>query len=234
MKRTNSKKEMKQISFLPRIKKSFGPEDLKGKRKGERILSSRQAIHLILKSDIVLEFGRFYKYKKMIAAELKKFSEKFGIRIYSYEINSDHIHLIIQIQNREQYKRFIAAFTGSVAKKIAKLNQDKIDSLSNRNKTLAPLEKLEFESLGARAGKIKFWKTRPFTRIIEWGKDFRTTQNYLYQNKMESLRIAKYEERNANTILERIKPFTDQSWYAEEELTHEEFVSPTQLSLLSS
>jgi len=231
--KTNSSKkirlEMKQTSFFPKIKKSFGPEDLEGKRKGERILSSRQALHLILKSDVIIEFGRFYKYKKIIAAELNKFSIKFGVRIYNYEINSDHIHLIIQIQNRELYNRFIAAFTGSVAKKIMFLN--KVAAL-NPNKTLAPAKRAD-TNLTSPIYKIKFWKARPFTRIIEWGQDFNTLQNYLYQNKMESFGIANYKDRNASTIIERVKPFVDSMAFAEEELTYDEFMG-TQLSLIKN
>ena len=58
--------EMKQTSFFKNQKKSFGPQDLIGKRKVARPLSTRHAIHLVLKSDQVVKFGSFYKYKKIL------------------------------------------------------------------------------------------------------------------------------------------------------------------------
>jgi len=36
----------------------------------------------------------------------------------------------------------------------------------------------------------------PFTRIIEWGKDFRSTCNYVLRNTLEALGLQKYKPRD--------------------------------------
>lgn len=231
---------MKQDSFFPKIKKAFGPQDLCNKRKEARTLSSRHAIHLILKSTKIKDYGSFYKYKKLIKEEMQKFSNKFGLKIFSYTIMNDHIHLIIQIQNRNAYTYFVQAFAGSVALKIVKLKKGEnlskatnsdiaLNDVSTHNKTLAPntLKKTK----GQQNFKTKgFWFARPYTRILEWGKDLQTTLDYLYQNEMEAIGMARYSERNASTIHQRLRLFTDHI-QRDEDLSYEEHMDLVQLSL---
>jgi len=182
---------MKQTSFFKNIKKSFGPKDLIGKRKHRRPLSSRHVMHLVLRSEKVVKLGRFFKFKNMIKKELYRLANKFGIKIYRVTIAGNHIHLNIQIQSRALYVKFISAFTGIVALKILKSKVAVLDNLSDINKTLAPSDE-------------KFWISRPFTRILSWGKDLRTALNYTVQNHYEALGILSYENRNANTLSERL------------------------------
>jgi len=151
-------------------------------------------MHLVLRSEKVVQLGRFYKFKNMIKRELYRLTKKFGIRIYRVSICGNHIHLNIQIQNRELYVKFIAAFTGIVALKILKSKLENGTTLgaSGENNTLAPGE--------------KFWVARPFTRILNWGRDTKTAFNYTVQNHYESLGILSHKNRNANTLSERLFP----------------------------
>jgi hypothetical protein len=46
----------------------------------------------------------------------------------------------------------------------------------------------------AKRFKIK-WLYRPFTRIVEWGRDFTTTCAYVLQNELEGLGVVSYRKR---------------------------------------
>ena len=39
------------------------------------------------------------------------------------------------------------------------------------------------------------WQLRPYTRIITWGRDFKSTQNYIEQNHLEAIGAIPYKPR---------------------------------------
>lgn len=163
-----------QTSFFQNSKKTFGPKDLCGKRKTARRLSSRHALHLVLRSEKVKTFGSFYKHKKLVSNEIHKFAKQFGVRVFRNAIAGNHLHLTIQIQNREAYTKFIQSLSGTLARKIMK---------SGKN----------------------FWSARPFTRILNWGRDYRRASNYVRQNELEAYGQLGYQDRNADTLDHRTK-----------------------------
>lgn len=48
--------------------------------------------------------------------------------------------------------------------------------------------------IARRLGK-GLWKLLPFTRLINWGRDYKTACAYVFQNEMEVLEIWKYRPR---------------------------------------
>ena len=46
---------------------------------------------------------------------MKKLAEKYYIRIYSLSLNWSHVHLVLKVNTREDYKRFIRHLTSSLA-----------------------------------------------------------------------------------------------------------------------
>lgn len=40
------------------------------------------------------------------------------------------------------------------------------------------------------------WKFRPFTRVVEWGRSFKTLLKYIEQNELEALGLIPYSPRN--------------------------------------
>ncbi|MEZ0393371.1 MAG: transposase [Pseudobdellovibrionaceae bacterium] len=135
--------------------KSFGGELLKGKRKAKRPLSTKQPLHLILKSCEKLVFvPTNLSLEKLIHSQ----AQKFNLKIYELAINWSHIHLIIKIKERENYNQFIRSLCSILTAKIR--------AQRPHLKTLFVL--------------------RPFTRIISWGRDFKSVVNYLILNQMEA------------------------------------------------
>lgn len=76
-------------------------------------------------------------------------------------IAGNHLHLIIQPESRRSYQRFIRGATGVLARFM-------------------------FRSLPiALCARRRFWESRPFTRIVRWGRDFCGVKNYLMKNRLD-------------------------------------------------
>ena len=86
-------------------------------------------------------------------------AEKYSIKIYELALNHNHIHFVIRLKNKELYKFFIRELTSKMAQAIRK----KLPTI----KTILSL--------------------RPFTRILEWGKDFENAVDYIIMNIEESM-----------------------------------------------
>ena len=86
-------------------------------------------------------------------------AEKYSIKIYELALNHNHIHFVIKLRDKQLYKFFISELTSKMALAIRK----KLPHL----KTILSL--------------------RPWTRILEWGKDFGTAINYVILNIEESM-----------------------------------------------
>jgi REP element-mobilizing transposase RayT len=152
---------MKQNSFFNSkdFPKEFGGELLHKKRKTKRPLSTKKAVHGVLRAN--LEYPKsLLENRNQINAILQKFSKLFNIRIYRQGLARDHLHLILKFERREDYSNFVRAVTGVLSKLF----------------------------------KFK-WLYRPFTRVVEWGSDFKKACAYVGQNELEGLGIIPYQKR---------------------------------------
>jgi hypothetical protein len=52
-----------------------------------------------------------------------------------------------------------------------------------------------------KVSHVSFWNKRPFTRIVEWGREFKSVSRYLLQNTLEAFGFIPYQPRKA-----RFKP----------------------------
>ncbi len=98
-------------------KKEHGGSLLLGKRKGRRALSTKHAIHLVLKSDLkgVLNPGN-----RRLEQLIRNIAERFHIRVYSTALNWSHIHCVVKIKDRKDYNAFIRVLTSILALRIRK------------------------------------------------------------------------------------------------------------------
>jgi REP element-mobilizing transposase RayT len=100
---------MKQLKlFHEKPNNEFGGALLKGKRKSRRLLSTKKSIHLVLKSSnpqILL------RSQSQVQSIIERFAQKFSIKIYSFAVHADHIHLNVGAAHRDLYKKWIRAVT---------------------------------------------------------------------------------------------------------------------------
>ncbi len=98
-------------------KKQHGGSLLLGKRKGRPALSTKHAIHLVLKSDLK---GVFNPGNRRLEQLIRNTAERFHIRIYSTALNWSHIHCVMKIKDRKDYNAFIRVLTSILAFRIRK------------------------------------------------------------------------------------------------------------------
>jgi REP element-mobilizing transposase RayT len=100
--------------------------------------------------------------ERSIQKILKKYADKFNIKIYQTSINSNHIHLVIVTTRRTSFQNFLRSITGLIARHM---------------------------------GIGKFWAVIAFTRIANWGKEYKILVGYILKNQMEALGLVSYTPR---------------------------------------
>lgn len=177
------------------MKKFFGGALLEGKRKTLRPLSSKDAIHFVLRSEFAVGRDSFLarRHQPQVHRILNHFAKKFGVRIYQMSINGNHIHLLVRITSRKLYRAFIKAVAGKIASQVmggrsfSDYFQEKISTnfaKSGRG-----------DGSGGEDKTLGFWQFRPFSRVVNWGNDYKGCLNYLKQNTLEAIGFVKYVAR---------------------------------------
>lgn len=160
---------------IPGLRQSnaFGGVAAKGKRKERRPVATKRSMHLVLKSSLAV--GKFSLHQKgnsqFISELVARLSKKWCVRVYEFSNNGNHLHLLIQPASRQGLQSFMRTLSALVARHVT----------------------------GARKGKAllkKFWDAIPFTRIVEWGKAFFLTKNYVIQNQLEAAGVVPHAPRN--------------------------------------
>ncbi len=211
-------KKSKQLTLFPnQQKKFFGGALLYKKRKSKRPLSTKDSIHLVLRSEWAMGKDSFLARRNHQAIKhiLIRFSKKFGVRIYQQAINSNHIHLLLRITNRTLYTAFIKAVSGQIAShtmgqqsfKVFASARKKFSAGDGFTASVSSLSNINAESESypdseavTNATAIHqtpegFWQFRPFSRITNWGKDFKQCTGYLKQNILEAFGFVNYKPR---------------------------------------
>ena len=173
-------KRAHQFSFFPPEKKFFGGELLNKRRKSQRPLAFKKTVHLVLRSTKARGPWGFLagRNKQKIETWLQKFARHNGIRLYQRAIAWNHLHLAVLLPNRAAYNKFIRSLSGTLPKVV----------------------------FGFRHPTETFWDFRPFSRIVEWGKDFRSTCRYILRNTLEAEGLLPYS-RGADPYARWLRDF---------------------------
>lgn len=91
---------------------------LRQKRRGrrERVLSSKEPIHLVMKSNYSIL--RQTKNYSLILKLIQKYSKKFHVKIEQLTVQNNHIHLLLRIKKRSQHHSFLRVLAGQMAQNI--------------------------------------------------------------------------------------------------------------------
>lgn len=196
-------------------KKFFGGALLYKKRKSQRPLSRKEAIHLVLRSPWAMGQDSFLAKRNQFAIKqiLGRFGKKFGVRIYQQAINSNHLHLLLRITNRQLYRAFIKAIAGQIASHV--MGQQSFLLFSASRMKLNTNNRRIREGCAGDGSKVSataiagdgswcttpaesltgFWEFRPFSRVVNWGRDFKICLAYVKQNVLEALGFVNYRPR---------------------------------------
>lgn len=147
-----------QLSFIPKASKEFGGSLLIGKRKVKRILSFSKPMHFVFKSENAKNSLAFVRFQKQIIELMKNVSRICGIKVYDMAVNFNHIHLVVLLSNDDSYKKWIRHLTSAIVAMMSKV---------------------------VKTNLTKFFTLRPYSRIVDWGRQFKTVLNYQILNQLE-------------------------------------------------
>jgi REP element-mobilizing transposase RayT len=186
---------MKQLSLIPKNQlgpigtkagaKAFGGDLQIGKRKVARPLATNRPIHLVLKSTKAKGSLCFLNHQSHLDRTIKHLSKKWGVSIRKTAWLGNHVHLIIQIGSRFQYQGWIRELTASIVRILfTRTGFPRAGIGGSKND--------QIESAGGE--KLKsFFDHRPFTRVVDWGKDYKNMVEYIVLNQMEVFGLRKYK-----------------------------------------
>ncbi len=158
--------------------------------------------------------GPFSLLKPGNRPEIERLIEVLGrrhrVRVYRKAVAGNHIHLLVKVPHRRNYNAFIRALSGKVASHVMRRQSfakflesqrsrglhtarrahggDGSGALSEAGAAVAPSH--EAQGQGQR-----FWQFRPFSRALNWGRDYRGCCEYLVRNTLEAFGFIAYRPR---------------------------------------
>jgi hypothetical protein len=159
--------------FKQKDVKEFGGSLLKGNPKCKRIISIKKCMHLVMRSEMAHGKHSLWRFERQISDIISKQAKKAGVKVYKQANGGNHLHMTVLPRSRPAFNQFIRSISGLVARTV----------------------------LGAERGNaksIKFWDKRPYTKIVEWGREFKAVSHYLLQNTLEALGFISYQPRKGN------------------------------------
>ena len=186
-------KKPQQLQLMKKDLRFFGGALLKSKRKNLRPLSSKDPIHIVMRSTFAKGKDSFLAQRNLSAIErfISIFSKRFHIRVYQHAIVGNHIHLIIRSPHRNQHKAFIKALSGKIASHVMGDQSFDVFWRSRRGDGVQQTK----QGLQDQEKPQGFWEFRPFTRVMYWGRDFKKCCEYLKQNTLEAIGFVAYKPR---------------------------------------
>jgi REP element-mobilizing transposase RayT len=162
-------------TFTPRT--SHGGMRAKGKRKTSRPFFAKTPLHLVLKSDRAKgEWSLLHrKHKSKITSMIYVYAKRFKVRVINSANVGNHLHLLVKAEEKKNLADFLRVLAGRIAVTVT----------------------------GARkyVKRIgKFWSNLYWSRLINWGRDFFHTHQYITCNLIEAMPI-----KNAKIYKEMMK-----------------------------
>ena len=154
--------------------KDFGGSLIKGNPRDSRPISTKRPMHLVMRATLArgersfLKAGRARQIKDLV----DRSAQRHGVKVYRFANSGNHLHMIVLPRSRSAFNAFIRTISGLIARLTLNVERGR--------------------SLG-----LKFWDARPFTRILEWGKDYTQACRYLLQNTLEALGFIPYQPRTS-------------------------------------
>jgi hypothetical protein len=102
-----------------------------------------------------------------------------GVRLYRYANAGNHLHLVVLPGSRKALSAFLRALAGLIARQVLR---------TERGRPFIRATAEERTPTG-------FWDARPYTRIVEWGRDFAGACRYVLRNELEPTGFIPYRPR---------------------------------------
>jgi REP element-mobilizing transposase RayT len=161
-----------------------------------RPLSTKEPIHLVLKTQrCTLRTGtlRSPYGRAIIDIIIKKYAQRFFVKIDQYSIQGDHIHFLIRAPRRSRYQYFFRVIAGQIAQQFLASGLLKAMTGAPLNHKIAAKDQGE---PGFRNGESStgLWMYRPFTRVVRGYRAYRIVRDYIQLNECEAKGVIRYRK----------------------------------------
>ena len=156
-----------------------------GKRRSRRPLSTKEPLHLTLRSERAQGGRCLLRHRPLIEGTIQKASRRFCVRVYEQAICSNHLHLLVYGKSRQDLQNFFRVLAGHIAQAILREFP-----LSPRERGGAPEGKA-----GHPKNQRHFWALLLYSRVLTWGREFISVKRYIIQNILEALGAIAYKPR---------------------------------------
>lgn len=187
-------KKPKQLQLLKADLRFFGGRLLNGRRRRARPLSTKEPIHLVMRSSWAKGSTSFLqpRNKNEIQRLIRVIAKKYFIQLYQVAIAGNHVHLVIRCPRRQFYKTFVRVLSSQIASHVMKKQSFKVFKQFVLNQKWGDPHPGSTEPQGLSQ---QFWQFRPWSRVLHWGLDFKTCCLYVLQNTLEALGFVDYKPR---------------------------------------
>lgn len=154
------------LSFLPPARIAHGGSLRKGRRKLARPIDVKRPMHLTMRAAQARGSWSMLsrRNKARILILVHDAAGRYGVRVHRFENVGNHLHVLLSTPTRKAFQSFLRVVTGAIA----------------------------FAVTGTRKGrklKKRFWDCLAWSRIVNWGREFRRVEIYFMKNLLESLGI---------------------------------------------
>lgn len=162
-----------QTELFRKQKIFFGGSAAKGNPKSARPFSKKCDSHVVLKSRFAVGERSFLRKnnQEIIRTITTKSAKRFYVSLRRYVNVGNHLHLLFHAPNAEMQRNFLRTISALIARQIMGTHK------------------------GSPMGVKSFWDGRPFSRLIPWGRAFKTILNYLTLNSLEAIGFSKTSAR---------------------------------------
>ena len=163
----------KQQSWLTPIKDSFGGFARHTHAKTERPLDSKLPLHVCMRSSLARGKRTMQGVNRVkVGAIVGRVSKRFHVRVVKFANVGNHLHLVVRLPGRgsvarDQYSAWIRTLMALLAREVGGARRGR------------PLR-------DERGARVKFWDSRPFTRVVRGLKGFRVIDRYTLKNQLEA------------------------------------------------
>ena len=166
----------KQLAFFQKRQRFFGGNLLRSHPKEARPLSTKEAVHIVLKSEWAIGPASLLRHADFVDQTIRYWAKKCGVEVYQLVNVGNHLHLVVRLTKLSLYKKFIRTITALIARHVGQRRR-------------GPARSSITDEANQPESHFQFWLARPYTRIIAWGKDWENILKYMRKNRLDAQRL---------------------------------------------
>lgn len=147
----------------------FGGTAKKGNPTIRRPFSKKCDNHIVMKSRLARGARSFLRptNRKIIKSIIEKSSKRFYVTLRRNINVGNHLHLLIHAPSAEMQRNFLRTIAALIAREVMGSHK------------------------GRPSDEANFWDSRPFSRLIPWGRAHKAILNYFSLNSLEAIGFTK-------------------------------------------